>query len=197
LCAEEGAITPRAALIGAACVASFANPAPADPVKSRDFSFTGPDSDRVYDARLLTPRPGERNGVSVLFIAGGAVTDLHWTVPGGFEHEGEREQFTIDGRATRDADTIGAALAEAGFVVMQWSSVRRGDPLRAQNAAMAQPVPYGESVTLAARAMEVLREQPEVDPRAAAGTSRSRTRPAARRGQIRSESRPPPLPRRG
>ncbi len=128
---------------------------------TRPLSFTD-DQARTYDATLTIP--AHSRGVGVLLIGGGAMTDQHWTIPHQIEQNGEVTRFTIEGRETRDADTIAASLVEAGFVVLQWSSIHRDDPLHKQNPGMAEPVPFGRSVDLTRRALKLLREQPEVDP---------------------------------
>ena len=128
-------------------------------VDIRDFVFDGPE-DRRYAARLRVPE--NSNGVSALLIGGGAVTDLNWTTPGSYEQDGQTHRLTTTGESTRDAETI--ALADAGFVVMQFSSIQEDDDQADHDAAMATGIPYEKSVPIAARALAVLREQAGVDP---------------------------------
>jgi pimeloyl-ACP methyl ester carboxylesterase len=129
---------------------------------TRPLSYTD-DQARTYDALLTIPT--NPRGLGVLLIGGGAMTDQHWTIHPSIEQNGEVTRFTIDGRETRDADTIAASLVDAGFVVLQWSSIHRKDPLHKQSPGIAEPVPFDRSVDLARRALKLLREQPEVDPR--------------------------------
>ena len=145
----------------ALCPAGAGQP---DGATHRDLVFDGPANDRTYEARLVLPPEPERNGYAVLLLGGGSVTDMHWTVPAEFDFDGRHYEPTIDHQTTRDADTIAAALADAGFVVMQWSSIHRDDELAQENPALAMGIPYPASVALARRALTVMRGQPEVDP---------------------------------
>lgn len=151
-------LRPVALAVVAAALAACAH----GPI-ARPLSFTD-DEARTYDALLTVP--GENSlGVGVLLIGGGAMTDEHWTVHPFIEQDGEVTRYTIDGQPTRDADTIARSLADAGFVVLQWSSIYRDDPLHKQNPGLANRVPFDRSVDLARRALGLLRDQPEVDPR--------------------------------
>ena len=127
----------------------------------RDFVFDGPE-DRRYAARLRVPE--DSNGVSALLIGGGAVTDLNWTMPGSYEQDGQTHRLTTTGEPTRDAETIAVALADAGFVVMQFSSIHEDDGLARHGEGMATGIPYQKTVPIAARALAVLRQQAGVDP---------------------------------
>lgn len=130
--------------------------------ETRSFTFES-ESGRTHAARLLLPAEDDRNGFAVLLIGGGTVQDMHWTIPGVVDTPQGRMQFTIDGQSTRDGDTLANAIADAGFIVMQWSSIFEGDPLHAENPAMATPMEYPDSVRLAGEALAVMREQPEVN----------------------------------
>jgi len=125
---------------------------------------------RTYPAHLHIPT--NHNRVGVLLIGGGSVTDMHWTVPGRIEipqQDGtvEIHEPTIGGETTRDADALAAALTEAGFIVMQYSSIHVDDELArrkdGRSTGMATGVPYTDSVPIARRALEVLREREEID----------------------------------
>jgi len=130
--------------------------------ETRDFTFETA-AERTHAARLFLPADEDRNGHAVLLIGGGNVQDMHWTVPGAIETPEGRFQFTIDGTSTTDADTLANAIADAGFIVMQWSSIYEGDPLHEQNRAMATPMEYPDSVRLAADALAAMRAQPEIN----------------------------------
>lgn len=130
---------------------------------TRDFQFET-SFGTTHAARLVLPPEGERNGYSVMLIGGGSVTDMHWSIPGWIEDENGRRDFTISGEPTRDADTLANAIADAGFVVMQWSSIYEGDPMRAENPWAATPMPYPISVTVSREALHAMKDQPEVDP---------------------------------
>ncbi len=130
-------------------------------VTTRDFTFES--ATRTHAARLVLPSEENRNGASILLLGGGNVQDMHWTVPGAIETPEGRFQFTIDGTSTTDADTLANVFADAGFIVMQWSSIYEGDPLHEQNRAMATPMEYPASVKLAADALAAMRAQPEIN----------------------------------
>src|SRR5262245_40729617 len=112
---------------------------------TRRLSFVDEQA-RTYDATLTVP--AFPSGVGVLLIGGGAMTDEHWTVHPFVEQDGAITRFTIDGRPTRDADTIAASLVREGFVVLQWSSIHRDDALHKEKPAFAEPVPFPRSVEL-------------------------------------------------
>lgn len=124
---------------------------------SREWFFE--DQGRFYAAKLTAP--AESNGVSVLLIGGGSASDVHWTVPASYTVDGKTTECTIDGKETRDADTIAGELAATGFVVMQWSAVHRDDEQAKVNPAMAMGLPFPRSVELATRAYRELLAQPE------------------------------------
>lgn len=100
--------------------------------------------------RAVEMRPNEWNGWAVVLLGGGMVTDENWTVPGSFVDPGSGEtmQFTIDGEDTRDAQVIGKALVEQGYVVWRWSSVHEDDQLHAQDPAMAEGLRFADGVEL-------------------------------------------------
>ncbi|GJM19559.1 MAG: hypothetical protein DHS20C14_17720 [Phycisphaeraceae bacterium] len=114
------------------------------------FTWTTSDGDEWTHAALVErPDPGRDRGVGVALFSGGYATDLHWTVPGSYEHDGQRDQFTIDGGPTRDADALAAALVDGGFTVMRYSAIREGDPLHAEDPAMCEVRPFPETVAMA------------------------------------------------
>lgn len=129
---------------------------------SREFTVRSAGG-REHRAVLSIPPPADRRGVSVLLIGGGGAWDEHWTVPGSYTIDGKTTEVTIDGRATRDGDTIAAALVSRGFVVMRWSSIPADDAAGAANPALTVGMPFPESVALTRAALAALREQPEVD----------------------------------
>lgn len=92
---------------------------------------------------------------AVLLYSGGLTTDLHWTVPGTYEHQGETHQATISGQDTRDADTITDALLEAGFAVARYSSIHLDDEFHRANPVLADPLYFHDSLTLAQRFHEL------------------------------------------
>ncbi|MFM9994503.1 MAG: hypothetical protein ACKVU4_01740 [Phycisphaerales bacterium] len=137
-------------------------PQPVAGAASREFTFKSAGG-REHRALLSIPAPADRRGVSVLLIGGGAAWDEHWTAPGEYTIQGNSTRVTLDGRPTRDGETIAAALVGRGFVVMQWSSIPADDAPAAANSAMAAGIPFPESVALTHAALAALREQPEVD----------------------------------
>lgn len=137
-------------------------PQPVARAASREFTFKSAGG-REHRALLSIPAPADRRGVSVLMIGGGAAWDEHWTAPGEYTIQGNSTRVTLDGRPTRDGDTIAAALVGRGFVVMQWSSIPPDDEPAAANPALAAGIPFPESVALTHAALAALREQPEVD----------------------------------
>ncbi len=90
-----------------------------------------------YDGRIELPPVEKRRPWAVMLIGGGMGTDIDWSVPG---------IMTIDGRETRDAATIAAALLERGFVVMRWNAIRRGDPLHAKDPLMMDPGSFEQTI---------------------------------------------------
>src|SRR5690242_5278792 len=115
--------------LGICVLALCAVEAAAGEVTTRDW-WMQDESGRSYAARLRVPADAERAQVgraAVLLLGGGSVFDLNWTVPPSYEIDGKVTKVTIDGKETRDAETLAAALAQAGFVVMQWSSIHRDD----------------------------------------------------------------------
>src|SRR5262245_39272245 len=72
----------------------------------------------TYDGRIELPPAARRNGYAVMMLSGGMGSPIDWAVPG---------VMTVDGQPTRDGDTIARALLDAGFIVMRWDAIRRGD----------------------------------------------------------------------
>lgn len=126
------------------------------------FTFEHPspagEEARTFEARIDRPDEGA-NGYAVMLIGGGSVTDLDWTLPGSYEHEGETTRVTISGEPTTDAKTIGDALVDAGFVVMRWSSVHADDELAKAQPGMAMGVPFEYSIGLTGAALDAFRDR--------------------------------------
>ncbi len=144
----------------AACVMML-TPCAAPAAETERFFFERTLADgsvRAYAARIDRPQPDAANGHAVLMLGGGLVTDMDWTVPGSIEQDGKTVVLTSTGEATRDAETIGRALVDAGFVVMRWSAVHRDDPMAREGGSGAgTPIPFDESVALARAARDAFR----------------------------------------
>ena len=84
----------------------------------------------VFDAKIAAPPKADRNGYGVLMLGGGQGNDLNWTAPGFINYLGKKHQMTITGKSHADAPLIAKTLAENGFVVMHWSTIRQDDPQR-------------------------------------------------------------------
>ena len=114
---------------------------PKTDVKTIATLFTS-DEGFVFDARIVLPPKGIRNGYGVLMIGGGVGNDLNWSSPGFYEYQGNRTQYTISGKTHADAPVIAASLASEGYVVMYWSTIRQTDPKRDKwpNEATVYPV---------------------------------------------------------
>jgi hypothetical protein len=84
----------------------------------------------VFDAKIVAPPKADRNGCGVLMLGGGQGNDLNWTAPGFVNYLGKKHQLTITGKSHADAPLIAKTLAEHGFVVMYWSTIRQDDPQR-------------------------------------------------------------------
>ncbi len=97
------------------------------PHEVQDFLFLS-DEGFQFDARMVVPPEHMRNGFGVLLIGGGIGNDLLWSVPGRILVHGQEHNLTISGFRHNDASTIARALADAGFTVCHWSTIRRGDP---------------------------------------------------------------------
>ncbi|MEQ8770292.1 MAG: alpha/beta fold hydrolase [Phycisphaerales bacterium] len=129
------------------------------------FTWTTSDGDVWTHATLIEhPEPGEDRGLGVMIFGGGYATDLHWTVPGAYEHNGETQPLTIDGAPTRDADDLAQAFLDAGFTVLRYSAIREGDPLRAENPLHAQTRPFGETLEMARAAWDAMLDASGFDP---------------------------------
>lgn len=76
-------------------------------------------------------------------------TAIDWFVPG---------ELSIDGKPTRDADTIAKSLLGEGFVVMRWHAIRRGDPEFAKDPLMLDPPSYAQTVEQAEKAFAEFRK---------------------------------------
>lgn len=128
--------------------------------EARAFTWTTPEGEVWEHAALVErPDPDRDTGMGVMLFGGGLATDLHWTTPGSYEQGGERHRLTISGEETRDADTLASAFVDAGFTVMRFSAIRVGDPLHAEDPAMAQAKPFPATVTMARAAWGALLER--------------------------------------
>lgn len=116
------------------------------------------------DAVLAAPAPEARNGWGVLMIGGGMGNDLHWTVPGSVETDGQSIQMTISGMTHADAPPISDALVEQGFVVMRWSTIAQDDPLADQWPVRATPRSLSELTEQTRAALQTLRASALVAP---------------------------------
>ena len=125
------------------------------------FFFEHPSADgaevRRFEARIDRPEQDQANGYGVMLVGGGSVTDMDWTAPGSYEQDGQTTQLTISGEPSYDARTIGDALADAGFVVMRWSSIHADDELAAKSPGMATGIPFVYSVELTRAARDAFR----------------------------------------
>jgi hypothetical protein len=107
-----------------------------------------------FEALVDRPDPARANGHAVLLIGGGLAWDHSWTVPGTIEHEGAVTRLTIDGESTRDADTIVAALLDAGFVALRFSTANADDP-----KPIPDPMPFPDTVALTRAAWRAFGER--------------------------------------
>jgi alpha-beta hydrolase superfamily lysophospholipase len=101
-----------------------------------------------YDGRIELPAASVRRPWAVMLLGGGRGGAIDWYMPGF---------MTLDGKPTRDADTLANALLKRGFVVMRWHAVNRDDPLYAKDQFMMNPGPLGHSVEQARLAMAAFR----------------------------------------
>lgn len=102
----------------------------------------------VYDGRIELPEVARRNGYAVMMLGGGLGSPIDWAVPG---------VMTLDGKPTRDADTIAKALLDAGFIVMRWQAIRRGDKLHAEDPLMMETPPFPQTIEQARKAYAAFR----------------------------------------
>lgn len=106
-----------------------------------------------YDGRVELPAPDKFNGWGVMMLGGGLGTPIDWEVPG---------LMTLDGKPTRDADAVASALLDAGFGVMRWHAIRRGDPEHAKDPMMMDPPPFALTVEQARKAFAAFRDTKRV-----------------------------------
>lgn len=104
----------------------------------------------VHDGRIELPPEARRNGYAVMMLGGGLGSPIDWAVPG---------VMTLDGEPTRDADTIARALIDAGFIVMRWQAIRRGDVRYAEDPIMMEVPPFPQTVEQARKAYAAFREK--------------------------------------
>ena len=139
-------------------------PASAAPVTIR---WQSPEGQRfAYEGRIERPARGAEpiRDVAVMLFGGGLAADIHWTTPGSYEQDGQIHKLTIDGTDARDADTLAAALTDAGFTVLRHSAVALDDPLHAENPAMAQARPFPDTVEIARAAWDQLLDASGFEP---------------------------------
>ena len=118
-------------------------------VESISIAFTT-DNGWKYDGRIELPASGNRNGWGVMLLGGGLGTSIDWFLPG---------ELAIDGRPTRDADTIANALLDAGFVVARWQAIRRDDPKHAEDPLMIDSPPVRQTIEQALKALAAFQEK--------------------------------------
>lgn len=102
----------------------------------------------TYDGRIELPPKDRRRPWAVMLLGGGDRTPIDWLVAGA---------LTIDGKPTRDADTIARALLDAGFIVMRWQAIRRSDPKHAKDPLTSTAPPYAQTVEQARKALAAFR----------------------------------------
>ncbi len=141
-------------VVGASCSAAAGSrdgPSVSVGLGAENISITfTTDNGWVYDGRIESPKVGGRNGWGVMILSGGLGTAIDWFIPG---------EMTIDGEATRDGDAITEALLEAGFTVMRWDAIRRGDPERAKDPLMMDPPSIDQTAEQARKAFAAFREK--------------------------------------
>jgi pimeloyl-ACP methyl ester carboxylesterase len=143
-----------ACIILLAATASCRHSARTDGPAVVEQSFRFQSAGEHFEAIIEAPAAQAANGWSVLLIGGGLGNDLHWSVPGEIEVEGESHRFTITGRPHEDAPRISRALAERGFTVARYSTISREDPLRNEWPLRATPRTLDELLRLARDALE-------------------------------------------
>ncbi|MCB9849629.1 MAG: hypothetical protein H6817_02875 [Phycisphaerales bacterium] len=107
------------------------------------------DNGWVYDGRIELPDAAVRRPWAVMLLGGGLGTAIDWHAPG---------IMTIDGKETRDGDTIADAFRDRGFVVMRWHAIRRDDPLYAKDQFMMDVPTPAQTVEQARKAMVEFRK---------------------------------------
>ena len=105
------------------------SPNAASNLRTEDIEFKS-DEGYLFDGRIVLPPAEQRNGFGILLMGGGIGNDLNWSVPGVLEHGGVTRQVTINGKPHSDAPRLANYLAQCGYVVMHWSTIRRNDPKR-------------------------------------------------------------------
>lgn len=114
------------------------------------LDWTNPDGAKwTFKARVDRPAREIDRRRAVFMFGGGFSNDIDWTTPGRFEHAGQTMQITISGEDARDGVALAAALVADGWTVIRYSSIREGDPLRAQSLALAEAMPYPGTLELA------------------------------------------------
>lgn len=115
-----------------------------------------------FEAVVHRPAASRSNGWGVLLIGGGMGNDLDWTTPGTLLLDGQAQQFSLSGDPHSDAPAISAELADRRFVVVRWSTIAMGDPLRSEWPVKGTPRSHAELLDQARAAMVVLRGVPGV-----------------------------------
>jgi pimeloyl-ACP methyl ester carboxylesterase len=107
---------------------------------------------RRFPMLVETPRGfnPSRDRAAMLF-GGGYQHDLHWSVPGSYEQDGESLLLTVDGQESRDGDTIAAALLDSGIAVVRYGSIHIDDAMHSADPATAEPIGFNDTADLAAK----------------------------------------------
>lgn len=77
-----------------------------------------------------------------MLIGGGSITDIDWTIHPRVKDGGAMREMTLDGQATKDAESIARALRSRGYTVLRWSSIHKDDASHAADPARADYQPY-------------------------------------------------------
>jgi hypothetical protein len=118
-----------------------------DPVRIERWAIDLPNDESPHTYTCIIEYPDTPGDRAAMLFSGGLVADLHWTVPGSVENLGETIELTMDGRPTRDGDTIAQALLDAEFIVIRYSSLRSD-----QTVESAGPIPFATTAELATTA---------------------------------------------
>lgn len=143
--ARRTLLWPRV-LFATLCVGgNFAWAAPASEVIPIEFQTQ---NGWTYDGRIELPPEEKRRPWAVMLVGGGMGSDIDWLVPG---------IMTLDGKPTRDADTIAKALLERGWVVMRWQAIRRGDSQFDESGLMMDVDSFGQTLEQTRNALAAFR----------------------------------------
>lgn len=122
-------------------------PEPAGDARIVPFSFQT-DNGWMYDGRIEIPTKQTPRPWAVMLIGGGMGTTIDWLLDG---------IMTLDGKPTRDADTISSALLDRGLIVVRWEAIRRDDPRRAEDSLMIDVGPFMQTVEQGHKALQAFR----------------------------------------